>query len=30
VLTHLSHDFKPHDEESKNLPLGYDGMVFEV
>jgi len=30
VLTHLSHHFKPHDEAAKTLPLGYDGMVFEV
>ncbi|MBN1134141.1 MAG: MBL fold metallo-hydrolase [Methanosarcinaceae archaeon] len=30
VMTHLSHYFKPHDEESKILPLGYDGMVFHI
>jgi len=29
VLTHLSHNFPPHDESMKELPLGYDGMEFE-
>jgi phosphoribosyl 1,2-cyclic phosphate phosphodiesterase len=29
VLTHLSHNFPPHDESIKEWPLGYDGMVFE-
>lgn len=30
VLTHLSHYFEPHDVASKTMPLGYDGMVFEL
>lgn len=30
VFTHLSHYFKPHEEASKELPLGYDGMKFEI
>ncbi|WP_292485331.1 MBL fold metallo-hydrolase [Methanohalobium sp.] len=30
VFVHMSHFFKPHDEESKNYPLGYDGMKFEI
>ncbi len=29
VLTHLSHNFPPHDEAVKEWPLGYDGMEFE-
>jgi len=29
VLTHLSHNFPPHDEAVKQWPLGYDGMDFE-
>ncbi len=29
VLTHLSHNFPPHDESVKQWPLGYDGMEFE-
>ncbi len=29
VLTHLSHNFPPHDESVKKWPLGYDGMEFE-
>ena len=29
VLTHLSHNFPPHDESVKLWPLGYDGMDFE-
>ncbi|MCX9083351.1 MAG: MBL fold metallo-hydrolase [Candidatus Methanoperedens sp.] len=29
VLTHLSHNFPPHDESIKEWPLGYDGMEFE-
>ncbi len=29
VFTHLSHFFRPHDEASRDYPLGYDGMVFE-
>ena len=29
VLTHLSHNFLPHDEAIKQWPLGYDGMEFE-
>jgi phosphoribosyl 1,2-cyclic phosphate phosphodiesterase len=29
VLTHLSHNFPPHDESVKDWPLGYDGMEFE-
>ncbi len=29
VLTHLSHNFPPHDEAVKKWPLGYDGMEFE-
>src|SRR3990172_2968544 len=29
VLTHLSHNFPPHDESIKEWPLGYDGMMFE-
>ena len=28
VLTHLSHNFPPHDEAVKQWPLGYDGMEF--
>ena len=28
VLTHLSHNFPPHDEAVKQWPLGYDGMDF--
>lgn len=28
VLTHLSHNFPPHDESVKEWPLGYDGMEF--
>ena len=28
VLTHLSHNFPPHDEAVKEWPLGYDGMEF--
>ena len=30
VLTHLSHNFPPHDEAVKQLPLGHDGMEFEL
>ncbi len=30
VLTHLSHNFPPHDESIKEWPLGYDGMEFEL
>lgn len=30
VFTHLSHFFKPHDEASKEYPLAYDGMSFEL
>ncbi|MCD5425497.1 MAG: MBL fold metallo-hydrolase [Methanosarcinaceae archaeon] len=30
ILTHLSHYFKPHDQASKSLPLGYDGMVIKI
>jgi phosphoribosyl 1,2-cyclic phosphate phosphodiesterase len=29
VLTHMSHNFPPHDESVKEWPLGYDGMEFE-
>jgi len=29
ILTHLSHNFPPHDESIKEWPLGYDGMEFE-
>ena len=29
VLTHLSHNFPPHDESIKEWPLGYDGMEFD-
>ena len=29
VLTHISHNFPPHDESIKDWPLGYDGMEFE-
>lgn len=29
VLTHLSHNFPPHDESINEWPLGYDGMEFE-
>ena len=29
VLTHLSHNFPPHNESVKLWPLGYDGMDFE-
>ncbi len=29
VLTHLSHNFPPHEESVKEWPLGYDGMEFE-
>lgn len=29
VLTHISHNFPPHDESTKDWPLGYDGMEFE-
>ncbi len=29
VLTHLSHNFPPHDESVKKWPLGYDGMEFD-
>ena len=29
VLTHLSHNFPPHDESIKEWPLGHDGMEFE-
>jgi phosphoribosyl 1,2-cyclic phosphate phosphodiesterase len=29
VLTHLSHNFSPHDDAVKEWPLGYDGMEFE-
>lgn len=29
VLVHLSHLYRPHDIESRSLPLGYDGQVFE-
>lgn len=29
VLTHLSHNFPPHDEAVEQWPLGYDGMDFE-
>ncbi len=28
VLTHLSHNFPPHEESIKEWPLGYDGMEF--
>ncbi len=28
VLTHLSHNFPPHEEAVKQWPLGYDGMDF--
>lgn len=30
VLTHLSHNFPPHDEYIEIFPLGYDGMEFEI
>lgn len=30
VFVHMSHFFKPHDEDIKNYPLGYDGMTFEI
>ncbi len=30
VLIHLSHYFRPHDEEAEDLPLGYDGMEIEI
>ncbi len=29
VLTHLSHNFPPHDEAVNQWPLGYDGMEFD-
>lgn len=29
VLVHLSHLYRPHEVESRFLPLGYDGQVFE-
>ena len=29
ILTHLSHNFPPHDESIKEWPLGYDGMEFD-
>jgi phosphoribosyl 1,2-cyclic phosphate phosphodiesterase len=29
VLTHMSHNFPPHDEAIRQWPLGYDGMEFE-
>jgi len=29
-LTHLSHNFPPHNEATKEWPLGYDGMEFEL
>ncbi|MCE8423487.1 MAG: MBL fold metallo-hydrolase [Candidatus Methanoperedens sp.] len=29
VLTHLSHNFPPHEESVKEWPLGHDGMEFE-
>lgn len=29
VLTHMSHNFPPHDESTRQWPLGYDGMEFE-
>lgn len=29
VLTHLSHNFPPHDESIKKWPLGYDGQEFD-
>lgn len=28
VLTHLSHNYPPHEESIKEWPLGYDGMEF--
>lgn len=30
VFTHLSHYFRPHEEAARELPLGYDGMEFEI
>lgn len=30
VLTHLSHFYGPHDLEAEKLPLGHDGMTFEI
>lgn len=29
ILTHISHHFPPHDQSTKDWPLGYDGMEFE-
>ncbi len=29
VLTHMSHNFPPHDESVRQWPLGHDGMEFE-
>lgn len=29
VLSHISHNFPPHDEAVKEWPLGYDGMEFD-
>ncbi|MFZ3059337.1 MAG: MBL fold metallo-hydrolase [Candidatus Methanoperedens sp.] len=29
VLTHMSHNFPPHDESIRQWPLGHDGMDFE-
>ena len=29
VLTHMSHNFPPHDESIRQWPLGHDGMEFE-
>lgn len=30
VLTHLSHNFPPHEEAEKKWPIGYDGMEFDL